>query len=213
MMNRYIKILVILAILVEAYHVPRAQAQTCAGAPCKLKPDLYPVGWIPWLADLKSWRNYDTSKIAGVGKLASSQDGQAWGEDLAEDGTCERLDAGKYIYIMKWQNNETGADYIHNTDILYLKTLEGLGRDYIRHSQLAGGFPVFCAGELHIKPDAGCGLQVDYLNNITEINNYSGHYQPNCKCLGVLRDKMRGLGINTESMVTKYMGNPQNCGL
>jgi hypothetical protein len=211
MSHHRIKIVIGFAVLIGLHHASPAQAQTCAGAPCKVKPTLYPVGWIPWLADLKSWRNYDSSTIAGAGRLAPSRDGQPWGEDLKEGGSCKKLEAGKYIFVMQWQNNETAADYIHNTDILYLKTQEGLGKDYIRHSQLASGFPVFCAGEFHINPNTGCGFWIDYVNNITEINNFSGHYKPACRCLGVLADKMRALGINTQNMQTKYMGNPEDC--
>jgi hypothetical protein len=155
--------------------------------------------------------NYDTSKIAGVGRLIPTHDGQAWGEDFSGAKSCKRLDAGKYIFVMQWQNNETAANYINNTDILYLKTQEGLGSDYIRHSQVAGGFPVFCAGEFHVGPDTGCGFKLDTINNITEINNFSGHYKPACRCLGVLADKMAALGINTQNMVTKFMGNVQDC--
>ena len=211
MMNHYMKILVALVLSIGAWDAPQAQAQACAGVACKVKPVLYPVGWLPWLGDLKSWRNYDPSRIAGVGKLTPSQDGQAWGEDLKEGGTCKRLEAGKYIYAMKWQNNETAPDYIYNTDIIYLKTEEGLGRDYIRHSQIAAGFPVFCAGELHINPDTGCGFKLKTMNNVTEINNFSGHYKPKCRCLGLLKDKLRALGINTQGLETKYTGSPEDC--
>lgn len=211
MLNHNTKILVGLVFLVGVLHTPRALAQTCPGESCKVNPVLYPVGWIPWLADLKSWRNYDPTTIAGVGKLTPSRDGQAWGEDLKAGGTCKRLEEGKYIYVMKWQNNEAAPNYIDNTDIVYLKTQEGLGRDYIRHSQIAGGFPVFCAGEFHIQPNTGCGFWIDYVNNITEINNFSGHYKPACRCLGVLAEKLRALGINTMNLQTKYMGNPEDC--
>jgi hypothetical protein len=127
---------------------------------------------------------------------------------------------GKYVVerllplemiILSEINLRIGSAVLNNTDILYLKTQEGLGSDYIRHSQVAGGFPVFCAGEFHVGPDTGCGFKLDTINNITEINNFSGHYKPACRCLGVLADKMAALGINTQNMVTKFMGNVQDC--
>ncbi|PBK99477.1 fungal fucose-specific lectin [Armillaria gallica] len=42
----------------------------------------YPVGWLPWIEDLKSWQTYDPSTIDAVGVLVGFIDGKLIGEDL-----------------------------------------------------------------------------------------------------------------------------------
>lgn len=183
-----------------------ASADQCLAGTCSAKPQLYPVGWLPWLADLKSWRNYDPAKVPGLGRLTRSPNGAVVGERL-NPAVCEVLAPGKYVFAMKYQNNEVAADYMNNTDVLYLKPQEGLGHDYIRHSQVAAGFPVFCAGEFHIDGPS----QLVLLNELVEVNNFSGHYKPKCKCLGVLLNKLQALGVYTGGTVVKFMGSPQDC--
>lgn len=97
-----------------------AQANSCAAPSAVKMPPLYSVGWIPWLGDLKSWRNYDPTTIPGIGRLINSPDGTMVGEPLAGSPTCNILPPGEYTYVMKWQTNQTGLDYIENTDIIYL---------------------------------------------------------------------------------------------
>ena len=185
-------------------------AAECARGQCPVRPDLYPIGWLPYVGDLKSWRNYDPTTIPGVGRLVRSTDGSLAGERLSGD-TCEILSPGKYIFVMKYQANEIAADYIENTDILYLKTREGVGQDYIRHSQVAGGFPVFCAGELQVGV-AGFPLNtLSGINELLQVNNYSGHYKPPCKCLGVLLQKLFALNVNTGQAETRFMGDVADC--
>ena len=53
-----------------------AQANSCAAPSAVKMPPLYSVGWIPWLGDLKSWRNYDPTTIPGIGdKIGDKQEG------------------------------------------------------------------------------------------------------------------------------------------
>lgn len=189
-----------------------AGASTCA-APSPIKaPPLYTIGWIPWIGDLKSWRSYDPTTITGVGRLISSPDGSMVGEPLAGAPTCNILAPGEYTYVMKWQNNETGTDYIENTDIIYLNQPIVLGPDYIRHSQLAAGFPVFCAGTFKVSdrwwPNND---ELAVLNEVVEITNFSGHYKPKCACLSVLERKLKALGVNTGNTQVKFLGEVQDC--
>lgn len=122
----------------------------------------------------------------------------------------EVLPVGKYIFAMKYQNDEKGKDYINNTEILYLATREGVGKDYIRHSQLAAGFPTFCAGEFHVALRAAAP-RLTLFNALVEVNNFSGHYKPECKCLRVLLEKLESLGVNTCSTEVRFMGNVKDC--
>ncbi|WP_164011998.1 hypothetical protein [Pyxidicoccus trucidator] len=183
-----------------------ASADQCLAETCTSKPQQYPVGWLPWLADLKSWRNYNPAEIPGLGRLTRSPDGSVHGERL-NPAACEVLSPGKYVFAMKYQENEVTDDYMNNTDVLYLKPQEGVGRDYIRHSQVAAGFPVFCAGEFHIS----ASLRLSLLNELVEVNNFSGHYKPQCRCLGVLLNKLEALGVKTQETEVKFMGSPKDC--
>jgi len=196
--------LVLLVLIVGPVAIAECPSFTCAMA-----PELHPIDWWPWLADLKSWRNYDPAKIAGIGRLVPSLNGAVQGELLNEQ-TCQVLAPGKYIFAMKYQNNETDADYIQNSEVLYRLTEGGVGSNYIRHSQLAAGFPVYCAGEFLIKPLSG-SQRLTLLNELVEVNNFSGHYKPKCKCLGVLLEKLEALKVNTCSTEVKFMDAVQNC--
>lgn len=192
--------------------VPAFLATSCSAPSVVAMPELYSIGWLPWIGDLKSWRNYNPKEIKGVGRLIPSPDGSMIGEPLAGSPTCNILPPGEYTYVMKWQDNETNNDYIKNTDIIFLNQPVVLGPDYIRHSQLAAGFPVFCAGTFKIKDrwwprDDRLGQ----VNEVVEVNNFSGHFKPKCKCLGVVAEKLQALGINTTEAEYKFLGSPQDC--
>jgi hypothetical protein len=171
-------------------------------------PELYPVGWLPWLIDLGMWRNYDPRTIPGAGRLIASPNGSVIGESIGDSvPTCNILQPGDYTFVMKWQNDENATDYVGNTDIIYLKQVTAGTKDYIRHSQLGSGLPVFCAGTFKISNFSS----ISYFNEIVEVTNSSGHYTPNCRCLGVLKDKLKGLNIFTSNTLTALMGSAQAC--
>jgi hypothetical protein len=189
-----------------------AQAQTCPVPSSVAVPNLYQIGWIPWIGDLKSWRNYDPKDIPGVGRLIPSPDGRMAGEPLSGPLTCNILQPGEYTYVMKWQDNEVNHDYIENTDIVYLNQPIVLGPDYIRHSQIAAGFPVFCAGTFKIK-NRWWPIQdeLSEVNEVVEITNFSGHYKPLCKCLGVLEKKLEALKVDTGNAQYYFLGSVKDC--
>lgn len=190
------------------------QAGSCAAPSAVKMPPLYSVGWIPWLGDLKSWRNYDPTTIPGIGRLINSPDGTMVGEPLAGSPTCNILPPGEYTYVMQWQTNQTGLDYIQNTDIIYLLQPIAPTPEYIRHSQMAAGLPVFCAGTFKINdrwwPNDD---ELSMLNAIVEVTTFSGHYKPKCSCLAVLEEKLHALGVSTAKTEYKFMGSPADCQL
>ncbi len=190
------------------------QAGSCNVPSAVKMPPLYSVGWIPWIGDLKSWRNYDPTAIPGVGRLINSPDGTMVGEPLAGAPTCNVLPPGEYTYVMQWQTNQTGLDYIQNTDIVYLLQPVVLGPDYIRHSQMAAGLPVFCAGTFKINnrwwPNDD---ELAMLNAVVEVTTFSGHYKPKCSCLAVLEEKLHALGVSTAKTEYRFMGSPADCQL
>lgn len=197
---------VLSALVVMSFHLGQAAAQGC-NVPTEVQdPELYPIGWIPWIGDLKSWRNYNAAEIPRVGRLIPSPNGMMVGEPLAAPPTCDLLQSGEYTYVMKWQENETAANYVENTDVIYLKQRVAPGPDYIRHSQIASGFPVFCAGTFKI-----AATFLGEVNEVVEITNFSGHYKPKCKCLGVLEEKLSALNVNTSQAVYKFLGTAEEC--
>lgn len=188
---------------------PAVHAGGCAVPSTVQLPELYPVGWIPWLGDLKGWRNYDPKTISGVGRLIPSPDGSVVGEPLAGQPTCNVLPPGEYTYVMKWQDNENQKDYIQNTDIIYLLQPVVLGPNYIR--QLAAGFPVFCAGTFKITDRWFRNDDLAQVNEVVEVTNFSGHFKPKCKCLGVLEQKLQALKISTGNTEYKFLDEVMNC--
>lgn len=189
-----------------------ALADTCSAPSAVKQPELYSIGWLPWIGDLKSWRNYNPENITGVGRLIRSPDGSMVGEPLAGSPTCNFLTPGEYTYVMKWQDDEVGQDYIGNTDVIYLNQPIILGPDYIRHSQLAAGFPVFCAGTFKVEDRWWpYNDELSEVNEVVEITNFSGHYKPKCKCLGVLEEKFKALNINTGNAEYKFLGVVEEC--
>lgn len=208
-----------LALILPFFFYLIIQAQTVHATSCSVpstiqQPDLYSIGWLPWLGDLKSWRNYDPKTIQNVGRLIPSPDGSMVGEPLAGSPTCQYLEPGEYTFVMKWQDNEIQRDYIENTDVIYLLQKIEPGPDYIRHSQLAGGFSVFCAGTFKVESIGTWPFnqyRLSQVNEVLEITNFSGHYKPKCKCLGVLEEKFQSLKINTTKATTKFMGKVEDC--
>ncbi|MEO4030021.1 hypothetical protein [Chromobacterium vaccinii] len=210
-MKIFLRILITSYILFFIFY-PTITRADCTTPSSVQAPDLYSVGWLPWLADLKSWRNYNPKEIQNIGRLIPSSSGGMVGEPLAGNPTCNILSPGEYTYVMKWQDNETQSDYIGNTDIIYLQQPIVPGPDYIRHSQLASGLPVFCAGTFRV--DSRWWPFNDILgevNEVVEVTNFSGHFKPQCKCLGVVASKLAALGVDTSGVTYKFMGEPKTC--
>jgi len=209
--NTFVLLLVVVAANLT---VPPAQAASCTAPTPVEMPPLYPVGWIPWLGDLKSWRSYDPSAIPGIGRLIDSPNGMMVGEPLVGSPTCNILQPGEYTYVMQWQTNQTGLDYVENTDIIYLLQPIAPTPDYIRHSQMASGLPVFCAGTFKItdrwwpRDD-----ELSILNAIVEVTTFSGHYKPKCSCLATLQQKLNALGVSTANTEYKFLGSVADCRL
>jgi hypothetical protein len=161
----------------------------------------YPVGWIPWIADLKSWRNYDPTTIPGVGVLIGQRttiDGkkQLIGRQLmtrAEEILQDRGGGGHYSWVF---TPDQAIVYKWNSGpALTSKT-------YIRHSQLGGGQPIICAGEFDLTDGA-----FDVM--IATINDASGHYKPDGgKCMGSVLDKLATLNIDTTNIKVAVAGGP-----
>lgn len=201
-------VLPVLLIIVQVQNTANAACETPSAVAL---PQMYTINWIPWIGDLKSWRNYDPKSISGVGRLITSHNGAVVGEPLAGTPTCNVLTTGEYTFVMKWQNNEVTPDYIENTDIVYLKQAQVLGPDYIRHSQLGAGLPVFCAGTFKVRHNWIFDDDLEAINELTEVTNNSGHYKPLCKCLGVLHAKLTALKVNTGNAKTMFQGSVKDC--
>ncbi|KAF9534930.1 hypothetical protein CPB83DRAFT_222362 [Crepidotus variabilis] len=143
----------------------------------------YSVGYLPWILDLKSWRTYDPSTIDGVGILVGYVNGRLVGEDLkTRRSVILQPNAASNSYT--WVYTPEGA--------IFYRLWDHNHRDeYVRHSQLASGKPVTCAGEFRI-------TQIGYIDSmLVMINDASGHYQPKgSQCLGPVAAKLGSLGID-----------------
>jgi len=142
----------------------------------------YSVGLLPWIGDLKSWRNYNPADIDGVGVLTGFIDGRLIGSDLKNKQSTilsPNTDGNSYTWV-----------YTPQGAIFYRYWDHDHRDDYVRHSQLGSGQPVICAGEFRL---AGGG----YLDTVlVMINDASGHYKPKgSQCLGPVAAKLESLGI------------------
>ncbi len=160
--------------------------------------ETYPVGWIPWVGDLKSWRSYDPTTIPGVGILVRSA--------IAPNGTKQLI--GKNLMTKEEEvlvDHGDGGHYswvFHPSQAIIYKWNSGEAikkGDYIRHSQLAGGVPVICGGEWTLE-QGQLGIM------IATINDASGHYKPDGgKCMGPVLTKLELLGVNTAPIKVNTM--------
>lgn len=148
----------------------------------------YPVGLLPYIADVLHWRSYDPSTIDGVGQLMGVHDGRLVGENLKTRRT-ELLKPNSQGNSYTWVYTPDGA-------IIYkLWEHERNRTDYVRHSQLASGQPVICAGELRIVRNQQF---IELQEVIAVINDASGHYRPDGgACLVPVLRKLQNLGIAT----------------
>lgn len=154
---------------------------------------LYPVGWIPYLADWKNavlnngpfFRYNDPSKIDGVGVLLGIFNGMMFGSNLRNE-TCQFLpyygrDEGHYSWVLT-----PGGDIVYKwNDKLSLDS-----RKYTRHSELNKGRPVVCAGEMYLSQGVLRELYV-------EVNDSSGHYKPDGgSCFRYVLEQFQKIGIH-----------------
>lgn len=154
--------------------------------PIDLNAQTYPVRWLPYIADLKSWRTYDPSKIDGVGQLIGMIDGKLVGE-LLKTRETEILHPNAESDSYTWVYTPEGS-------IIYRRWKHADTQDYIRHSQLGSGRPVICAGEFKVESKTNTA---PIKNVIVHINDASGHYKPDGgSCLRYVAEKLRALGID-----------------
>ncbi|KAK0485379.1 hypothetical protein EDD18DRAFT_1361060 [Armillaria luteobubalina] len=72
------------------------------GRPIDANGVTYPIGWLPWIGDLKSWRTYDPSTIHGVDVLIGSVNGRLIGEDLKNQQSTilkPNTDCNSYAWV------------------------------------------------------------------------------------------------------------------
>ncbi|MFK3772767.1 hypothetical protein [Pseudomonas sp. NPDC089406] len=155
----------------------------------------YPVRFLPWLADFFKWRSYQPDKLDGVCQLIGEDKGQILAYELKTNRLIHLPPNGpgdSYTWV-----------YTPQKSILIKAWDQALGRiNYIRHSQLAGGKPVVCAGELKIG-------RMTLSNPVTDIigllNDASGHYKPDGgQCLVHVRERLEELGLDTSETRIAY---------
>ena len=150
----------------------------------------YSVGMLPYIIDLLRWRNYDPATLDGVGQLMGTHNGRLVGENLKTQ-RAELLEPNSPENSYTWVYTPDGA-------IIYKlwEHRESQAR-YVRHSQLASGKPVICAGELRIVRHQNF---IELEEVIAKINDASGHYQPDGgACLVPVLQKLQDLGISTQA--------------
>ncbi|WP_079229014.1 hypothetical protein [Pseudomonas putida] len=150
----------------------------------------YPVQWKQMLGDWLAWRSYDPSSIEGICQLIGEQHGRILAYDLKHKCPIylePSSDADSYTWVYTPQ----GSIIVKWWDKVAPQSA------YVRHSQLGGGQPVICAGEMKISRQAGQMAVQDLLGM---INDASGHYQPDGgACLGHVLERLEQLGLDTSA--------------
>lgn len=159
--------------------------------------EVYPVGWMPYIGDWGvkggGMRSYDPTTIPGVGILVrvdTAPDGhkQLIGKQLMTGGEEVLVDQGPEGHY-SW--------VFHPSQAIIYKWNSGdaiKAGNYIRHSQIAGGKPVLCAGEWTLEQG-----QIGIM--IATINDSSGHYRPDGgMCLGPVLTKLQHLGVDVDAI-------------
>jgi hypothetical protein len=167
---------------------------TPSGKPMDLFLKTYGITLMPYIGDMLSWRTYDPSTIDGVGLLIGSMNGLIVGDNL-KNRRCEILGPGAYTWV-----------YVPSADAIIYKYWNKNAplSDYTRHSQLASGAPVICAGEVQLVTEfASSGMEAC----IAMMNDASGHYKPDGgSCLSHVSDKFERLGISTRNTQWYWKG-------
>jgi len=155
----------------------------------------YTVGLIPYLGDVRNFRTYDPSTIDGVGELLGSRNGRLIG-CLLKSQVCEELavsgDNDSYTWVFTPQGSIIYKKWDHNED----------RRTYTRHSQLASGSPVICAGEFRVKgTTTSWGPSTEMETFIAMVNDASGHYKPSgSDCLYYVIQQLQAIGVATDNI-------------
>lgn len=157
------------------------------GRPIDIDLNTYSIGLIPWIGDILSWRTYDPSTIDGVGLLVGFMNDRIVGDQLKSRQT-EILKPGPYTWV-----------YVPDGDCIIYKFWDKEEPDrtnYTRHSQLASGEDVICAGEWKIvQNNRFWTIQ----SIIIMVNDASGHYKPDGGAsLKYVLQKLQLLGIATD---------------
>jgi len=179
----------------DEYTIRKTPSDYTKGVP------LYPVGWVPYLAD---WKNYlkkynffsalqyhDPSKLDGVGILTGAYNGRLYGTQMKAQLRSEELKPysradGHYSWAL-----------VPGGKIMYVwnSKLQLNDRNYTRHSDLNQGNPVVCAGEFMFS-SSGSAITLNTIH--VEINDASGHYKPDGeKCFSFVINAFKQLSIDT----------------
>ena len=155
----------------------------------------YPVQWQPLLADWLYWRSYEPRSIAGVCQLIGEHRGRILAYELQSQSPVYLKpngedDAYTWVYtpqgsiIVKWWDKAAPRNA------------------YTRHSQLASGSAVVCAGEMTLTRVSSRMAVQDLLGM---INDASGHYLPDGgACLAHVRDRLEQLGLDTRETAIHF---------
>ncbi|CAI8763623.1 hypothetical protein [Pseudomonas sp. IT-P4] len=184
--------------IVWSGYINRANWCNSDGRPIDLNAHTYPVRWMPYLADLKSWRTYDPSKIDGAGQLVGMIDGHLIGTIL-KNNKSEIIESNGPNDSYTWVYTPEGS-------IIYKRWNHALRADYTRHSQLGSGKPVICAGEFRINR-----MNKSYVieDIVTMVNDASGHYQPDGRnCLQYVSEKLEALGLDMSQTRWSWKSTP-----
>ncbi|HVF71035.1 MAG TPA: hypothetical protein VM940_05450 [Chthoniobacterales bacterium] len=158
-------------------------------APYVARSSEFPFIYLREMSNFPWGRDYDATKIAGIGVLIGVVRGQIVGE-LLKDQTCEVLAPGVYTYA-----------YSREQDAILYKFYSATGSapaNYVRHSQIASGQEVIMAGEFIIA-SGPFGNTFDSV--IAEVNNASGHYSPDgAACLYWVQKKLADIGIPVQDI-------------
>lgn len=154
--------------------------------PIDLNLKTYSVTLLPWISDLLHWRSYDPSSIDGVGMLVGKMNGKIIG-NLLKSRKLEELAPGAYTWVYVPESNSIIYKYWSKEDER---------SNYTRHSQLASGNPVICAGEFQISSQK---TFLGFEDIIVMVNDASGHYKPDGgSCLKYVMQKFQSLGFSTD---------------
>ena len=155
----------------------------------------YPVQLQQWLIDVLKWRSYQPETIEGVCQLI----GEERGRILAYE-----LKSGKLVHLRP-NGPEDSYTWVYTPQksILVKYWDQSLDRSgYTRHSQLGGGQPVVCAGEMRIDRMTTSNAVSDILGL---VNDASGHYKPDGgQCLGHVLERLEQLGLDTTDTKVLY---------
>ena len=102
--------------------------------------------------------------------------------------------------------------WVHTTDgaIIYRRWEKERPRgEYLRHSQLGGGRPVLCAGEMRVEARRNPVYDTEAV--VAMVDDSSGHYKPVGRaCLPGVAKRLEEMGISTAG--TEWCWYDSRCG-